>query len=272
MEESAVDAKERFKRYVGFISPPGAFDYSAQQFWSMCADPVGVIQHMAHYAGAEYGPEIGDVERRIGHLRDGVAGLREARVDIVAQCGGYWSLPYAPDISTARGIEADLSKAFGVRVILNWVGIADALASLGARRIAVAAGCYRPRWTAASVDFLESAGFELLWVGDIIDQGIVPDHDAKLVIEVATRWDYPDDIVRQACIDAARRAPDCDAVLQIGAGMRTSFIVQSVEDVIGKPLVATDISIFWAVMKAGGLRARPGHGRLLASASSTETS
>jgi maleate cis-trans isomerase len=49
----------------------------------------------------------------------------------------------------------------------------------------------------------------------------------------------------------------------IGAGMRTSHVVADVEERTGKPLVATDLAAHWVVMRAAGLRSRPGFGRLL---------
>lgn len=218
---------------------------------------------MAHYPGADYGPDVRDGERRLAHLEDGVAGLRDASVDVVAQFGGYSSLPYVPTLNAACNLEMSLSEKFSLSVLLNWVAIVDALRKVGARKISVATGYYRPAWTAASITFLESAGFEIVWAGDLIDQGLVPDQEAKEEIEAATRWDYQDDIVRRACIEAANRAPECDAVCQTGAGMRTSYFAESVETETGKPLVATDIAIFWAVMRETGLTARPGHGQLL---------
>lgn len=260
-----VPYEQRFKHYVGFVSPPASCDYSAQQFLDLCDDRVAVIQNMSHYPGAGYGSDLGDAERRLEHLKDGIAGLRDASVDVVAQFGGYWSLPYAPDPNTARRLERMLSEQFGLIVLLNWTAIVDALRHLGADRIVLTTGYYRPAWTAASIAFLESAGFEILWVGDLIEQGIVPDQQAKMKIEASTRWDYPDEIVRRTCIDAAGRAPECDAICQTGAGMRTSYIVESVESETGKPLVATDIAIHWAVMQVMGIHAKPGYGQLLAS-------
>ena len=45
--------------------------------------------------------------------------------------------------------------------------------------------------------------------------------------------------------------------------MRTSHVVADVEERTGKPLVATDLAAHWVVMRAAGLRSRPGFGRLL---------
>ena len=259
--------RPRFKNYVGFVSAPASFDFSLQQFLDVCGDEVGVVQHMAHYPDADYGSRVHDGPRRLEFLKDGIAGLRDAGARVVAQCGGYWSLSYVPDLATARELEQSLSNEFGVQVILNWTAIVDALRSFDVSRISVATGYYRPAWTEASVAFLESAGFEVLWAGDLIDQGILPDEEAKLEIEAATMWDYPDELVQAACVEAAKLAPDCDAVCQTGAGMRLNYVVESVESETGKPLVSTDLAIYWAVLRAAGLNGEPGNGRLIASAS-----
>ena len=84
------------------------------------------------------------------------------------------------------------------------------------------------------------------------------------MIEGPTRWDYPDEIVLETCLEAARLVPDCDAVCQTGAGMRTSFIVDDFETKSGKPLVATDIAIFWAVMDRLGIKGKDNFGQLIA--------
>ena len=255
----------RFQHYVGFVSPPACFDQSPQQFLGVCADSVGVIQNLPNYPGAEYGPGLGDASRRLAVLKDGIAALREADAEVVLQFGGYWALGYAPDLQSARALEQSLRDEFGIPVILNWTAIVDALNAVGAKRISLTTGYYRPEWTKSSVVFLESAGFEILWVGDLIDQSILSNQSEKEAIEASTRWDYSDEIVIQTCVDAARRAPDCDAVCQTGAGMRTSYVVTDIEAQTGKPLVATDIAIFWAAMRATGITARTDTGGLLSS-------
>lgn len=110
-----------------------------------------------------------------------------------------------------------------------------------------------------------------MWSGDIIDLGRVANEAEELEIEAATRWDYPNQIVQGACMGAAETAPDCDAICQIGAGVRTSYVVSEVEAQTGKPLVATALAAHWAVVRAVGLRSRPGFGRLLDTLSKTHS-
>ena len=130
-----------------FCVAPASFDVTPQQFLGLSADPVGVVLHLAHYPGAAYDSLTADAERRLEHLRDGIAGLRDGGAEIVLQVGDYWSLPYIGHLELARELQDDLSEAYGVQVNLNWVAMADALTAVGAKRIAVAAGYYRPEWT-----------------------------------------------------------------------------------------------------------------------------
>lgn len=256
----------RFESYIGFVSPPAAFSNTAQLFLELCASKAGVIQYLPHYPDAHYGADIDDGKRRLEMLKDGIAGLSEAGAQIVAQDGGFWSLSYAPDLATARALEKELSDEFGVHVILNWTAIVDALLSVNARRISVTTGYYRPAWTAASIAFLESAGFQILWSGDLLDQGVLADEQARDEVEAATHWDYPNELVHRTCVEANRLAPDCDAVCQLGMGMRVIYVAEAVEAEIRKPLVSTDLGLYWAVLNAGKLSAKSGYGSLLASA------
>ena len=258
----------RYSSYVGFVSPPNSFENSPQHFLQLVdGDAIGVTQHVVHmpdfeYVGlSEHDSNAAAVE--LESFENGVAALADAQAEIVAQVGCYWAMPFHADDEAARRLEAELSDKHGVRVVLVWNAMVDALRVVGARKLSLATGYYRPEWTARSVAYLESAGFEILWAGDVVDQGIVADLEGKMAIEKATRWDYPDHIVRAACLDAAARAPEAEAVVQIGAGMRPALQIAAIEDETGLPLVATDFCLYWAVLKAAGVPARAGSGRLL---------
>ena len=84
-----------------------------------------------------------------------------------------------------------------------------------------------------------------------------------LEIEAATLWNYPDFIVRKAIVDMFHQAPDVDAVVQTGSGFRTVGLLDSIEDEIGVPVVASDGASFWAGLRTLRLNAAPGYGSLL---------
>ena len=265
MTEMAISRTRRFEKYFGFVCPPGCADITPQQFLGVSVKPVGVMQHLSYYPETKYGSGVSEDGKRLAHLEDGIAGMKDAKSDIVAQFGGYWSLDYCPDFRTAEDLQKRLTDEFEIPVVLNWVAIAEALRSVDAKRLSVATGYYRPLWSEATIHFLESAGFEICWWGDVIDQGILADENAKMEVEAATLWDYPEDIVTRACVEAAKRASDCDVVLQTGAGMRTTYVAQAIEEEIGKPFIATDTSLFWALLRQANLKANQGSGSLLGS-------
>ena len=78
--------------------------------------------------------------------------------------------------------------------------LVEGLRALGAQRVAVVNGYYRPDWSAGINGYLEAAGFDIVWHGDLIDQGLVADHDEKLAIEAETLWDYPDHLMIEAAV------------------------------------------------------------------------
>ena len=55
-----------------------------------------------------------------------------------------------------------------------------------------------------------------------------------------------------------------DAIVQTGAGMRMVRVLDMVEAQTGKPLVASDGALYWAMLRHLGLAAAPGYGHLLA--------
>ncbi|MEM7507475.1 MAG: hypothetical protein AAF415_12095 [Pseudomonadota bacterium] len=257
-------AKGRYKGYVGFISPPASFDCSPQQFLDIAASPLGILQHVPLIGDFEYG-DIDDGAADLAAVERGAKALAPCGVEVIAQVGGYWALSFTPTYEAAVAQSERLTKIAGIPVILAWQATINALRHIGARRVSIAAGYYRPDWIARSLALIEGAGIEILWCGDLISQGLVADEDTRNKIEERTRWDYPDELVREACVEAARRAPEADAVLQIGAGMRPILQAATIEAETKMPLVSTDIALSWSILRTLGGKARADTGQLLQS-------
>ena len=127
-----------------------------------------------------------------------------------------------------------------------------------AERITVANSYYRPDWCDGINRFLRQAGFEILWSGNMIDQGIYATLDEMLAVEAATLWNYPPEIVRRAILAAHAAAPDADAVVQTGKGFTTVSLLEEIEREIGTPVVASDAATYWEVLTTLGMAASPG--------------
>lgn len=142
--------------------------------------------------------------------------------------------------------------------------IVEGLREIGAETVTIVNGYFHPDWSAGINGYLEAAGFRGLWAGNIIDQGLVAGRDEMLRLEGENVGDYPDHLMFAAAVDAQARAPQADAILQTGAGMRMVRVLDMAEGATGRPLAASDGALYWAMLKRLGLGADPGYGHLRA--------
>ena len=246
----------RYAAYAGFVTTPQYFDDSPQQFLQVAPAGTGILQRVNHIDGYRY--ELGERASNFDLLEES-AGLsrpvvlrrdRPGRIEL----GALQRHPPPDDIEQ---ICADISARAGARFFMAGHCLVEGLRHLGAETITVANGYYRPDWSAGINAYLEAAGFRILWAGDLIDQGLVADHDEKLRIEAETLWDYPAHLMAAAAIDANTRAPQADAVVQTGAGFRMLQVVDTVEGQTGTPLVASDFAPLLGHAEAPRTTGRP---------------
>ena len=215
----------------------------------------------------DYAYELGQRARNFDLLEESAICLGRSFCQAIGQVGSNWVHCNGTSPEDIERICDDISERAGARFVMAGQCLVDGLRALGARTITVANGYYRKDWSKGINGYLEAAGFEILWAGDLIDQGLVSDHEDKLRIEAETLWDYPDHIMIAAAVDAFRRAPEADAIVQTGAGFRMLQVVDAIEGQTGKPLVASDFALYWAMLKHLGLPAAPGFGHLLSTLS-----
>ncbi len=257
-------AHRRYAAYAGFVTTPRYFDDSPQQFLEVAPPATGILQRVLHVPGYEFG--LDQRARNFGLLEEAAVCLAESHCEVIGQVGSNWV--HCQGTTGPAEIEelcARIRAETGVPFLMAGHCLVEGLRSIGARTITIANGYYRPDWSAGINGYLEAAGFEILWAGDLIDQGLVADHDEKLGIEADTLWDYPDHLMVAACVDAHARAPYADAIVQTGAGFRMMQVVDTVERQTGTPVVASDVALYWAMLRELGLTATHGYGSLLAS-------
>ena len=256
-------ARRRYQAYAGFVTTPRYFDDSPQQFLQVAPPGTGVLQRVLHIPDYEWG--LDERAANFELLSEAAACLAQSHCQVIGQVGTNWV-----HCSGTTGPEEivefcrQLFDETGVRFLMAGQCLVEALRAIGATTITVANGYFRPDWSAGINRYLEAAGFKIIWAGDLIDQGLVADHDEKLAIEADTLWDYPDHLMEAAAVDAHRQAPDADAMVQTGAGFRMLQVADAVEERTGTPLVASDVALYWAMLSELGLSAAPGHGSLLA--------
>ena len=251
----------RYRSYAGFVTTPQYFDDSPQQFLQIAPVGTGILQRVNHIPDYEY--ELDERAANFGLLEESAICLGRSSCEVVGQVGTNWVHCTGTSPADIERICVGISERAGARFLMAGHCLVEGLRELGAQTITIANGYYRPDWSSGINRYLQAAGFDILWAGDLVDQGLVADEDEKLRIEADTLWDYPNHLMLAAAVDAHDRAPEADAIVQTGAGFRMLQVVDTVEGRTGTPLVASDFALYWAMLKELGLTAAPGHGALL---------
>jgi maleate cis-trans isomerase len=253
---------KRYIAYTGFVTTPRYFDDSPQQFLQVAPKGVGTIQRVLHIPDYDY--KLAERSKNFDLLEEAAVCLGQSYASVIGQVGSNWVHCNGTSPDDIRRICDDISKKAGSRFLMAGMCLVDALNSLGAKRIAVTNAYYRRDWMDGINRFLEQAGFEILYAGNVIDQGLYASLEEQLESEAATLWDYPGKDVVRSCYAAHVAAPDADAVVQTGAGFRTMPHIASIEGLIGKPLVASDMALYWAMLRELDLKIPiKGHGHLI---------
>ena len=185
--------RRQYRAYAGFVTTPQFFDDSPTQFVNVSSLGVGIIQRVNHIDGYEY--TLDERARNFGVLEESAVCLGRSHCQVVGQVGTNWVHCTGTSPTDIERICADISAKAGAPFVMAGQAIVDGLREIGAETITVANGYFRPDWSAGINAYLEAAGFRVLWAGNIIDQGLIADHDEMLRHEAATLWDYPDDMM-----------------------------------------------------------------------------
>jgi maleate isomerase len=212
------------------------------------------VQRMAAPAMSAHSvriPHTADTEENLlalaTHAPEVAKLLAHAKVDVIGYgctAGGFLKGP-AGD----RQVGAQIRAATGIPVASSATAIADALRALGAKRVGVASPY--AAWLNARVRaFLEADGFEVVAI-----EGLGTEAHATITLE------------RVRALAAEVNRPDAQAIFISCSNFRTLEIIESLEARLGKPVVTSNASTMWKMLRTiGDQRAIPGAGRLFRSA------
>ncbi|MGQ0525507.1 MAG: maleate cis-trans isomerase family protein [Betaproteobacteria bacterium] len=133
----------------------------------------------------------------------------------------------------------------GPRAPTSATAIADALRALGARRIGVASP-YAVWLNERVRQFLEADGFDVVAI-----QGLGTEAHATITLE------------RVEALAAEVNRPEAQAIFISCSNFRTLEIIETLEQRFGKPVVTSNASTMWKMLRViGDRRAIPDAGRL----------
>ena len=181
---------------------------------------------------------------------DGMRGVKQimsCRPASVAYCCTASSI--VQGLAYDEALNHELAAAAGVPVFTATRGIIEALHAIGAKRLAVCSP-YTTAIDDAEHAFFSTAGFEIVGSAHlgITDAFRLADPTAEDIMQLALKaWHA-----------------DADAMLITCLNMNSQFIVEALEQRLGKPVITSTQATLWKALRAAGVTDRiHGYGRLL---------
>ena len=224
-------------RTVGVIAAPGWIDPTATDIMACWPNQVQVTQTILGPAGFDYSfAALAECEP---YLREAAQILVETGAEIVVQVGPAFAYLGGGNSAGARQLQDRLSDAVGVPVLLNGVAVLEQLAAINAHHLALVCPYYATPWRQWFVQFLTDQGFVVDALSGFLDHQLFPDQ-ARID---ARHYNFSDQEVL-ACVHAgAALAPQADAVLVSGAGVRLQPLRASLTAALARPVVGADTAL-----------------------------
>ncbi|UWQ19586.1 hypothetical protein K3551_14300 [Jannaschia sp. M317] len=258
-----------FPHQVGFTCPPFDFDAAPSDFLRISPETVGVHGWMLH--APDYAHGLDQRKQNFGMLDDFVHCMSRNGVDVCGQVGSNWVHASGLGVEGIRQHCADLSDKYQIRFHMAGYAMVEALRDQGIEKVALNAAYHWPEWWQGTAQFLRDAGFDVLWAGNFVDQGWLPDQAAVNV----RRWIFDGDLFERSFSYVADKAPNADAYLingmcnfrtgPDGLPQRPLHLARAMEAKLGKPVIGHDTALYWRIMKDLGIAPTTPQSQLLES-------
>ena len=262
----ADPAHKLFQHQVGFTSPPYDFDAALTDFLRIAPPTVGAHGRMLHLPGYEHALGHRAANR---HLLEEVAEcMANNGADVIGQVGTNWVHAGGTDEADIREFTQRLSDTYETSFHMAGLTLVDAARELGASRVALNSVYYWPEWRDGLARFLRSADLDVQFLGNFVDLGIYESQE-----EVNDRrWIFPKALAVESVVRTAEQAPEADVIMingmanwrgADGVTQRCIGHIEAMEAAVGKPVVASDTTLYWAIFKTLGTKPTHAPGELL---------
>lgn len=248
---------------VGFITPPAWLDISPMEFLRIA--PAGTIVTQTLMRPADFDYSLEHIRTAVTELTACAESLAAAGVDVIAQFGYPFSFMHGWE--GAQQVQAGIADTVKRPFVMMGVEVVNALHHLKARNVAVAATYYTRQTAEPLVSFLGQADIHVTLMENWQSLGLVQGGTGVFAGEGELDpmgWKTPGWAVEESLRRVAGKAPDVDAILVSGGGMRLLDIAGPMEAELGVPVVGGDISLYRGLLRLmPGTHCVRGHGRLL---------
>jgi maleate cis-trans isomerase len=235
---------------LGIIAAPGWADPTGAAIAQLHPGQVEVAQTILGPPGFDY--SFAQYRALEPELRSAAQLLAEAGSEIILQVGPAVAYHAGGSPEGIRALTQRIATHCDVPVTLNGGAVLDCLGELGARVLAAACPYYSEAWKQAFLAFYAQAGFQVPVIQSFLDQGLYASQEA---ID-ARRWQFSDDEVDASLARTRRAAPQADALVVSGAGIRTLPRLAQLRRALGLPVVSADYALYRAFLRHTKLPAR----------------
>ncbi len=258
--------KKLFPHQVGFTGPPMDFDAAPTDFLRIAPPSVGAHGRLLHAPG--YAHELSQRVDNFGQLEEVVHCFSNAGADVVGQVGTNWVHAGGRDVHDIRTYVAEMTERYETPLHMAGLTLVEACEAMGYERIALNSVYFWPDWRDGVVRFLRSAGIDVVWYGNFVDQGL---YDDQQVVNDLT-WIFPGGHAAESVRRTLDAAGPVDAVLVNGMsnyrgddGLPRRFVslAADIEAEVDTPILAADITLYWQIFRTLGIAPEGRQGSLL---------
>lgn len=241
---------------IGFITPPAWFEPAVAEFPTVIEETVRVQQAPLLLPDFDFQLESIAAPSIQDHLNLNACSLKAMSCELIVQVGTPFAWAGTHSEAEARARCDTMQQAAGIPCIMTALAIVDGLRAFGISTIAINCPYYEPEWRDQFSTFMEQCGFKVLKAANL--------HDLGLTERGKSLKDYyslSQDLTNRSFLALAKAAPDAEAIVIPGTAVRTLPILATLEAEIGKPIVAADTILYWAIAHHLGLTLKPVMGK-----------
>jgi len=238
---------------VGFISPPGWFDPSPEEFPKITAEPARTQQCPLYLP--EFNWSLESISKTEPQQTDAAHCLASMGCDVIAKVGTPFAWAGMDSVREARDRSRRLSDAAGVPVVMTGIALVDACHALGTEKVALACTYYSSDWKSQWMSYIHASGIHVVAARNLADHGLAQGYDDPAD---ETNWAPTEEQITQTVLKICEEAPDTEAVAISGAGARTLALTGKLEEMAGRAVFGADTALYWAAAQAAGIKLMSG--------------
>ena len=257
-----------FPYQVGFTGPPHDFDAAPSDFLRISPRSVGVHGRMMH--APVYAHELSQRVDNFELLEEVVHCMANNGADVVGQVGSNWVHCNGTDFADIRAYTAKISDKYETPFHMAGMTLVEAVDALGCERIALNSVYYWPDWRDGLAGFLKSAGIDVMYAGNFVDLEMLDSQEDCN----SRHWCFPESFAVESVVRTAEHAPDAEVIVingmpnfrnSEGVAERALHHIEAMEAAVGKPVIASDTTLYWALFRTLGIQPTEAPGELLSS-------